>query len=141
MTISRNTRELLRVDLMKHEGVKRYPYKCTAGKLTIGVGRNLDDRGLSDEEIQYLLDNDIDSVEREIYRAVPSFDSLTENRQRALLNLAFNIGIPRMLTFKRMLAAIRDNDFEAAGKELIDSRYEKQVGQRAYDVRKLLVEG
>lgn len=134
-------REKLIAQLEVDEDKRRKPYRCTAGKLTIGVGRNLDDRGLSDDEIRYLLNNDITGVERDLDRALPWWRSLCDARQTALANIAFNIGVPRLLGFKNALALLQAHRYDAAAAEFLDSLWAKQVGMRAARIAKIIRTG
>ena len=117
--------------LRLHEGERLKPYRCTAGKLTIGVGRNLEDRGITAEESAYLLGNDIDSHWRELVKALPWVEQLDEVRQRVLLDMAFNLGIGGLLGFKNTLATIKAGDFQKASVMMLDSKWARQVGRRA----------
>ena len=117
--------------LKVHEGVKKFPYTDTVGKLTIGVGRNLDDRGLSDSEVDHLLQNDLRLAAFELDAAVPDWWRLTNNRRAVLVDMVFNLGRPRLLTFKNFLAALKACDYHKAAAEMLDSKWAQQVGQRA----------
>jgi Phage-related lysozyme (muraminidase) len=117
--------------LIDHEGLKLKPYECTAGKLTIGVGRNLEDRGISDDEAEYLLHNDIEIVERELLEAQPLVSMLDAVRQRVLVDMGFNLGTPTLMKFQKMWDAVEDEDWEEASAQMLDSRWAKQVGRRA----------
>lgn len=128
----------LKVLLLRHEGKRSKPYNDTAGKLTIGVGRNLTDEGLSDDEITLLLDNDINRVFQELPSIVPSFGSLDETRQHVLMDMCFNLGAPRLLKFVSMLAAIEKRDFGAAADAMLDSLWAKQVGGRATELAAMM---
>ena len=122
----------MREQLILHEGiVLDKPYRCTSGKLTIGVGRNLDDRGISEETAMQMLDEDINIVYGELLKAIPDFDNLDETIQESLVDLAFNMGTPTMLTFKDTLAALKGQQMCIASRELLNSRYARQVGKRA----------
>lgn len=123
--------EALKDQLILHEGLKLKPYKCTAGKITIGVGRNIEDIGITEEEARYLLDNDILRVAQELDNALPWWRDLSDVRQRVLLDMAFNIGTPTLMKFKNTLALIEAEDFEEASLEMLRSRWAEQVGQRA----------
>lgn len=127
-------------DLIRDEGLKTEPYVCTAGKLTIGVGRNLAD-GISKAEALFLLSNDILAVTRELDKAIPWWLTLSEPRRRALANMAFNMGVPRLLGFKNMLAAMERGDFARAAAEALDSQWACQVGERAKRIAALIREG
>lgn len=117
--------------LRLHEGERLKPYRCTSGKLTIGVGRNLDDRGITSEESAYLLGNDIDSHWRELMEALPWVEQLDEVRQRVLLDMAINLGVGGLLGFKNTLAAIRSGDYDRGAAMMLQSRWAGQVGERA----------
>jgi lysozyme len=117
--------------LIDHEGLELKPYRCTAEKLTIGVGRNIEDRGITEDEARYLLKNDIKIVEDELLEKKPVVAGLDAVRQRVLVDMGFNLGIPTLLKFQNMWAAIEEEDFETAAEEAMDSRWAKQVGQRA----------
>lgn len=122
---------LLIQQLIDHEGLRLKPYRDTVGKLTIGVGRNLDDVGITESEARTLLENDISTVCRELDRALPWWRDLSEPRQRALADMAFNLGTPRLLGFKRMIAALERKDYEEAANEMLLSQWADQVKSRA----------
>jgi lysozyme len=127
--------------LRLHEGERLKPYRCTAGKLTIGVGRNLEDRGITAQESAYLLGNDIDSHWRELVKAAPWVERLDEVRQRVLLDMAFNLGITGLLGFKNTLATIKAGNFEKAGTMMLDSKWARQVGRRADRLATMMATG
>ena len=127
--------------LTTDEDKRHKPYRDTVGKLTIGVGRNLDDRGLSDDEIAYLLANDIKIVEKELDREMPWWRGMSDARQNAIANIVFNIGMPRFKAFKKSIAALQDKNYELASIELMDSLWARQVGDRAARVTKLIRTG
>ena len=127
--------------LRLHEGERLKPYRCTAGKLTIGVGRNLEDRGITAEESAYLLANDISREERELLRALPWVAKLDEVRQRVLLDMSFNMGLGTLLTFKRTLAAVQARQYQQAASMMLDSRWARQVGQRAQRLSRMMATG
>lgn len=117
--------------LIDHEGLELKPYRCTAEKLTIGVGRNIEDRGITEDEARYLLKNDIKIVEDELLEKKPVVAGLDPVRQRVLVDMGFNLGIPTLLKFQNMWNAIEEEDFQTAADEAMDSRWAKQVGRRA----------
>lgn len=121
----------LRKSLIKHEAMKLKPYLCPAGKTTIGVGRNLDDVGITEAEAIYLLNNDIDRCVAEIERNIPGWKKHNEARQNVLIELVFNIGISRTLKFRKMLEALDRLDYVRAADEMKDSLWYRQVGKRA----------
>ena len=125
-----NTQDLI-TQLIDHEGLKLFPYHCTADKLTIGVGRNLEDRGISEDEAAYLLKNDIEIVERELLEAQPLVSMLDPVRQRVLVDMGFNLGTPTLMKFQKMWDAIEDEDWAEAADQMMDSKWARQVGRRA----------
>ena len=127
--------------LTLHEGMRKFPYKCTSGKLTIGIGRNLDDRGITEAEAAYLLGNDINDFQARLIREIPWMVELDAVRQRVLLDMAFNLGVPGLLKFKRTLAAIRGKEYDRAAAMMLDSRWATQVGQRAKRLSHMMATG
>ena len=127
--------------LRKHEGVEHKPYTDTVGKLTIGVGRNLDDRGLSDHEIDFLLQNDIQLVEEELDQWWPHWRSLNQTRQLVVADMMFNMGRPRLSQFKMFLAALQAADYEMASTEMLDSKWAGQVKGRATTLADMMSTG
>ena len=127
--------------LRLHEGERLKAYRCTAGKVTIGVGRNLDDRGITRDESAILLGNDIKAVETELLRALPWVGQLDDVRQRVLLDMAFNMGVVGLLGFKRTLAVIEAGQYEQAAAMMLDSKWAKQVGQRAERLSRMMATG
>ena len=119
-------KEKLVDQLITHEGMELKVYKDSLGIETIGIGRNLVDRGVSEEEARYLCNNDIDIVEQELGKSFPIVDSLDDTRTRVLLDMAFNVGLPRLRGFKRMWAALEQKDFVTAGFEMEDSLWCKK---------------
>lgn len=120
----------LKDDLIRDEALKLRAYKCTAGKTTVGVGRNLDDVGITRDEALYLLGNDIRRVTADLDRELPWWRGLSERRQRALANMCFNMGISRLQGFRKMLAALQAGDFTRAADEATNSAWFRQVGER-----------
>lgn len=120
--------------LIRHEGMELKPYKCTSGKTTIGIGRNLEDVGISEGEARHLLMNDLATVDAQIEHFMPWATSLDPVRYDALMNFVFNVGIGSALGFKNAMAALKDSDFDTAAAELLNSRWSTQVGQRAQEL-------
>jgi len=128
--------------LLRHEGLKLKPYRCPAGKLTIGVGRNLEDRGITQKEAIILLENDILRCESELMADIPDiYSNLNDTRKSVLLNMCFNLGITGLLGFKNTLAFIGAGDFERAANGMLASRWAKQVGRRAIELSELMRKG
>ena len=129
--------------LKRHEGVKSHAYKCTANMITVGVGRNIDENGgigLSDDEINYLLENDIKRCKQELI-ALSWFTDLDSVRQDALVNLCFNLGLTRLMGFNNAMAAMAEGDYERAADKFYDSRWAKQVKSRADEVCEMVRTG
>ena len=116
--------------LILNEGIKTIPYRCTAGKLTIGVGRNLDDRGITPEEARYLLRNDLARVQAELANYLPWWRGLSEVRRSVMIDMAFNLGIHGLLKFRNTLEALRRGDWQAASAEMKNSKWYRDVGRR-----------
>ena len=127
--------------LIRHEGLKLKPYKCTAGKLTIGVGRNIEDMGITEDEAIYMLRNDVARFAAELAQAKPIVKSLDDVRYYVLLNMAFNLGINRLLKFEKMWKAIEDQRYTDAALEMHDSRWCEQVGGRCSELAELMENG
>jgi lysozyme len=126
----------LTTSLRKHEGFRSTVYTCTpAGKFTIGIGRCIDisvaGAGITQDEAEYLLRQDINRFTAMTRGLIVTFDSLDEVRQETLVELCFNMGPSNLGKFSKMLAAIDVKDWDTAAAELLDSRYAAQVGQRA----------
>ena len=134
-----------------HEGIVLNVYQDHLGINTVGIGRNLDDRGITDgellfmnktiddiyddglteEEAYYLCMNDIAIVEKELLASKPIVNRLNAVRQMILIDMAFNMGVPRLMQFKNMWLAIEKVNYLLACEEMIDSRWAGQVGSRA----------
>ena len=117
--------------LVIDEGLRLKPYRCPAGKLTIGVGRNLEDRGITSSEAMALLNNDIDDFWAKLLKALPWIDKAPAPVQEALLNMCFNLGLSGLLTFKSTLALIQAGQYAEAAEAMLDSKWAGQVGDRA----------
>lgn len=120
--------------LKLHEGLRLKPYTCTSGKLSIGVGRNLDDIGISEKEAEMLLLNDIEEAKSQLATYFPWTQNLDEVRLAALINFTFNVGIGTVSKFVNAMALLKDGSYDMASEEFLQSRWANQVGQRAIDV-------
>lgn len=123
--------EKLKEHIKEYEGFSSLPYDCTAGFLTIGFGRNLEQRGITKEEAEILLANDIKIAENEISRIIKDWEALPEQAKIVLIDLTYNLGLKKLLTFEKMLDAVDRRDWESAHSELLDSKYARQVKRRA----------
>ncbi len=146
----------IKEQLGRHEGLRLKPYRCTAGKLTIGIGRNLDDCGISQSEAYVMLINDIMNCEKQLQAKIPDiYDGLDEVRKSVLLNMCISIpqsrfaplrepcylGINGLLGFNNTLAFIAAGDWERAANNMLVSRWAKQVGRRAIELSELIRKG
>jgi lysozyme len=134
-------REKLAAQLEVDEDRRKFIYKDTVGKLTGGVGRNLSDRGFSDDEIDLMLKNDIAAVERGLDRTIPWWRKLDDVRQNVIANMAFNMGVPRLLGFSMTLDLVNSGRFDAAADEMLRSRWAVQVGDRAKRLSNMMRNG
>jgi lysozyme len=120
-------RAALRAQLIRHEGVRAKVYNDSLGIPTIGCGRNVRDKGLNDAEIAFLLDNDIAECEADLVAGFAWYSALDPIRQRALLDLRFNLGPTRFRSFKNTIASIGRSDYSAAASNLLLSKWATQV--------------
>lgn len=115
--------------LILHEGLRRKPYRCTEGYLTIGVGLNLD-AGITEDEAIWLLQNRLKGIIAQLEQ-YDWYTKLDPIRQKVLIDMAYNLGMAGLLKFRRMIAAIELGDYEAAADQMLDSRWARQVKTRA----------
>ncbi|MCF2910000.1 glycoside hydrolase family protein [Pseudoalteromonas sp. DL2-H2.2] len=131
----------LKTQLTLHEGLRYELYECPSGKLTIGVGRNIEDRGISPDEADLMLENDINIAQNELRQRVGVFDQLTDTRKRVLIDMVFNMGITRFMTFQKMLGALAKSDYQKAAAEMLDSKWARQVHSRADSLAEMMKRG
>ncbi|MFA7057595.1 MAG: glycoside hydrolase family protein [Candidatus Cloacimonadales bacterium] len=136
-----NFNEIIRNLLIRHEGIRLKPYRCTAGKLTIGIGRNLEDNGITTAEALNLLNNDIESVVASLTSRYAWFPNLNEVRQAVVVDMAFNLGITGFANFKKTIAYLNQADYIRASLEMLNSKWALQVGQRANNLSKMMKNG
>lgn len=122
------------------EGEKLFPYRCSAGKLTIGVGRNLDDRGITKEESDFILNTDVSLVLEEC-GGLDYWNDLDPARQFVVADMVFNLGLARFNRFVNFQAALRIRDYTLAAHEMMDSRWASQVGRRALKLKDIMLSG
>ena len=132
--------------LKRHEGNKKNNdkhilYKCIANKWTCGYGRNCEDNGFSEDEVELMLQNDINQATKDVRSIFLGFDGFLENRQIALINMLFNLGKTKFLGFKKMITAIKNSNWDEAARQAADSKWHNQVGARALEIERLLEEG
>ena len=134
----RNLEEIKQM-LTQHEGLKLKPYKCSAGYLTIGIGRNLETKGITEDEADFMLTNDILDVFSDLQSIFPNFNKFSNNWQYALIDMRFNLGPGGFRSFKRMIAAIKAYDWDKAIVEMLDSKWAEQVKERAHDLLVMMI--
>ena len=129
--------------LKRHEGVRSHVYLCSAGYETLGVGRNISESGLglTEDEIDFLLINDITRVKQELTDAYFWFPALNEARQDAMIDICFNLGLTRLRGFVNALEAMSREQFDIAADEFMDSCWSQQVGNRAVEVTEMIRTG
>jgi lysozyme len=127
--------------LMRHEGLSLKPYKCTANKLTIGYGRNLEDVGISQEEASFLLANDIKKIVTQVSEKFKWFKTLSPARQAVVVNMIYNLGLNGFSNFKNTIRFLESGQFEQAAIEMLESKWASQVGKRAKELSKIMLEG
>lgn len=127
--------------LTRDEGIRLYPYLDTVGRTTIGIGRNLTDVGISTDEADYLLANDIARAKANLEEALPWTSGLDSARQGALINMAFNLGIGGLMGFRNFLSAMQVGDWATAATEMLQSKWATQVRARAQRLSKQVETG
>ena len=124
--------------LIKHEGIRVHPYKCSEDKLTIGIGRNLEANGISEEEAMYLLGNDIDRVINNLDKIFPAWKVMPKRARLVCIDMSFQMGITGFMNFRRTRALMEMGAWLEASEELLRSKYAVQTPNRAaYNSRQL----
>lgn len=123
--------EIVKAALVKDEGLRLKVYQDSLGIPTIGVGRNLQDRGITKSEAMLMLDNDLAECVNDLTASFPWFAKLDEVRQHVVLNMRFNLGPSRFRGFRMMLAALERQDYAAAADSMKFSKWADQVPHRA----------
>jgi lysozyme len=127
--------------ITKHEGLRLKPYTDSTGHLTIGVGRNLTDVGISTNEALDLLQNDVDQAESDLTANFRPFEALDQVRQAVLLDMCFNLGWPKLSKFTDTLEAVTAGDFSGAAAAMLQSEWAIQVGPRATELAQMMISG
>jgi lysozyme len=135
-----NKEELIKL-IKKHEGLRLRPYQDTVDKWTIGWGRNLSDRGITEDEAEMMLMNDIDRSIYDLNYHLPWWTNLDCTRQMVMVDMCFNLGIFGLLTFKNTLSAIRQGDYPEASIQMMESKWAEQVGNRAKELSDMMRTG
>ena len=148
--------------LKRHEGYSKMPYRCTAGKLTIGYGKNVDDapltkeelalinakslaevleNGISEPDAEKLLIREVQKIYADLGKRLPWFADLDETRQAVLVNMAFNLGMAGLMSFKNTLAMIKAGDYKQAAENMLKSKWAEQTGRRARELAEQMESG
>lgn len=130
----------LKDQLILHERECLYPYSDTVGKLTIGVGRNLSDKGISHTTAMQMLDEDILECEKDL-STFPWFSKLDPIRKRVLLDMRFNLGSKGFHSFKSVIASVERGDYVGASAGMLDSRWARQTKTRALRLSQMMSSG
>jgi lysozyme len=124
--------------LKRHEGLRTFPYNCSEGFLTLGIGRNLDANGISEEEAHYLLYNDINKVQKELTKNWGVWRTFPERARMVCIDMAFQMGITGFMSFRETRKLMELGKWLEASEELLRSRYAVQTPNRAlYNSRQL----
>lgn len=124
----------------RYEGLSVFAYQCPSGHLTIGYGHNLEN-GISPQTAQFMLQQDMQSAEYALAKKLPYWTQLNEVRQFVLVDMCFNMGLAKLTTFKKMFRAIKQQDYQAAAREMLNSRWAGQVGHRAQELASMMKTG
>ena len=131
--------EIVREQLKRHEGFKAKPYRCSAGALTIGYGTNLDARGITREEAERLMMNEVYDCVKALQRKLgDTYNNLNANRKAVLINMAYNMGISGLMNFKNTLRYIKQGNYEQASENMLVSQWADQVGNRAKELSEIM---
>ncbi len=123
--------DLLKKRLVDFEGLVLKPYHCSQNYLSIGVGRNVDSNGITEEEAMYLLDNDIHKVIEQLDKQWEVWRTFPDAAKYVCIDVAFNMGINTWMSFRKTRAYMELGEWEKAASEILDSKYAEQVGRRA----------
>jgi len=126
--------------LIEHEGIKYAPYKCTAGKTTIGIGHNLDDKGISKAVVDLLYDEDVAEVESDLKAIFDDFYTLPEQIQLVLADMRFQLGHKGFRSFKLMIKAVKERNWAVMFSQMKNSDWHRQTPNRANDLMRMVLE-
>jgi lysozyme len=133
--------ETLRDRIIRHEAIRLKPYKDSQGYLTIGVGRCIELRGISEDEAFYMLNNDLVNSKHDVNQAMPWVLGLDDARLNVLYEMCFQLGINRLLLFQKMINALRDGDYNRAADEMLNSAWHRQAPNRCEELAKIMRNG
>ena len=131
----------LKQRVLRHEGLRLKVYTCSRGKLTIGIGRNLQDNGITRSEAFYLLENDLKRAESDCQNAFSWFEKLDAVRRGVIIEMVFNLGFQGFLGFRRLIKALTIQDFDTAAREMRNSHWAVQVGHRTEKLAQIMQTG
>lgn len=134
--------------LILHEGLVLKKYRCPKGKLTVGVGHNLDARPIPDlpDEItktqaMNILLGDLADTQDAIRARLPWTEELDEVRHAVLTDMCFNLGLSGLMNFGNTLGEVKRGNWQRASEAMGASRWASQVGTRATRLQRMMVEG
>jgi len=127
--------------LIRHEGCVLKPYVDSVGKYTIGIGRNLEDVGISKAEAMVLLDNDIVRAVQAVRAVYPWYEVLNEPRKDVIVSMVFNMGLVGFSKFRKTIEFLERGDYKSAAEEMLSSKWAKQVGVRAKELARIMESG
>ena len=134
-------KQILKSMLRKNEDYRQYPYTDITGHLTVGIGRNLVDRGISLLEAFTLLENDIEYFDLKLASEFNWYQLMDDYRKIALVNMCFNLGFNKFLEFHKMIEYLKEKNYDLASQEMLNSLWLQQVGQRAIELAKIIKTG
>ena len=138
--MNKKMKEILKAQLIRHEGKRYRPYRDSVGKLTVGVGRNIDDVPFSEDEIMLMLENDISHAIEDASKFL-WYIGLDEVRQSVIVNMLFNMGMEKFTSFRKMIKALEQKKYVLAAKEMLDSKWAAQVENRAHELAGIMERG
>lgn len=138
--------------LIKHEGLRLkvyddetsrsiLPSTMVHGHPTIGIGRCLDLRGITEEEAVFLANNDVNDCYSMADSSFGWFRDLSDTRQQVIISMIFNMGLGKFKKFIGVIGAIEDENFDLASRHMLESLWARQVGQRAEDLSEMMRHG
>lgn len=137
--------ETLTERIKRHEGLRLNPYTDSTNHISIGWGRNLTDKGITENEANEMLAHDIAEAERDLQDLTLDFrynlDLVNAVRQGVLVEMIFQLGFPGFLGFKKMLAALEVGDFKEASQEMLRSLWARQTPKRAKELSEIMCDG
>mgnify|MGYP003625983006 FL=1 len=128
--------------LIKHEGMSAFPYKCSENKLTIGIGRNLESNGISEDEMMYMARNDVKRIKEELNKNFGAWRAMPSDARKVCIWMSFQMGITGFMGFRRTRALMEMGLWLEASEEILDSKFYLQTPSRcAFMSRKLALCG